>query len=1171
MRHLKVSARLARRLAPAALVLALGAAPLAAQTSNGEATGTVQDSSGGILPGATVTLTNQGTKIARTIVTNASGNFVFVSVPPGTYVIQVELSGFKTAQTAPFTVGVNETASRTLTLDVGSVNEEVTVAATAPLLQAASSELGTVISEHVVHDLPLNGRNFTQLLTLTPGATPVSTAQGTSVGFQDAGISGIPGSSFSKPALNGQENRSTLYYLDGIFNTDLRGPVYGVLPIVDLIQEFKVESHNQNTEFGGVTGGIVNIASKSGSNTFTGSGWEFLRDYHLDARDPFKDTTSDKPAPFHQNEFGGSFGGPIVANRTFFFGGYEGWRYTKPSQTLSYVPTAAELSGDFTNTILRQNIYNPWSTRPDPNNATSFIRDRFQCDASGNPMPVLAGGTQAPATPCNKIPASLMSAQMSALFKAFLATPNFTGDPAHNNIENRATTDDSNSWQVKIDHRFSDADNAFFRLSQMFVHHLDPLAGTVEVQPSDYHAYNYGGGWDHVFRSNLLFDVRGGVLQKPYVFNQAQGPNGFDPLTQAGFNDLPRFQGLVANLTAPWFTSDIGNRGPSLRGNPDWSVGGNLTWLKGNHNLKAGGAFTSVERLQINTFQSFGFSAAQTSNPASPGNTGLSLASALLGLPQGFSGELPDIGEVDFRASGWDAYVQDEWRLNPRLTLNWGVRYDVLLQPVTLNNRLSNAIDIPNQQLLIGASSIPDCAMVQQNPCFPGAGFASVPFNNHIKFVGTTAFMPKPVYDNVGPRIGAAWQVTPSTVLRAGYGLFWDALPARSQYTQNDIQAAGWPWTTAFSGNANGLGLPSTLQTMSTLVGGFPTPVAQANPWTAVSGGFADDPNYKDGYSNQWNVEVQRELGANTMISVAYVGSRNGRMAYTGYANAAPTPSPNGTPLATIDAMRPVPWMVANVHYTEAIGTSRYNALQTKLDRRLAHGLQTLVSYTWSKSVDNTSGYFGVEDGAGSRSSVQNFFDPASNEGPSGYDIPHFFSWYTLWELPIGTGKRWLSSGPAAWILGNWSINTIFQARSGQPFNVGVNGDVANIGGTGPAIGNYERPNLVGNPTPANQTAAMWFDPSAFAIPSGAFGNFQRNSLRAPAYKDLDLSLFKNIPLQTSGGSRMLQLRLEAFNVLNIINWGVPSGTTIGQAGAGAITSMTGTPRQIQLGARIVF
>jgi hypothetical protein len=1153
------------------LLLVLLPTALHAQTSAGQVTGTVTDTSGAVVPGANVTLTNTGTGIANSTVANDSGNFIFINVQPGSYEVAVQLEGFKPVKTEPFVVQVNQTVTRMIKLDAGSVTENVTVTVDAPMLSTASPEIGTVITEKAVHDLPLNGRNFTQLLTLTPGATPVSTAQGSSVGFQDAGISAVPGSAFSKPAIHGQENRSTLYYMDGIFNTDLRGPVYGVLPIVDVVQEFKVESHNQNTEFGGVVGGIVNIASKSGTNALHGSGWEFLRNNNLDARDPFKDASTSKPAEFHQNEFGASFGGPIIHNKTFFYAGYEGWRYTKPSQTLAWVPTPAELAGDFTGSPLKQDLYNPFTTRANPNQAGAFIRDRFQCDGAGNPIAPFADGSQAAGTPCNKIPAALISPQMAGLFKAYLQAPNLTGDPAHNYIENRTTTDDSDNWQIKIDHRIGEGDSAFFRLSQMWVNHLEPVVGVQSTTPSDYHAYNFGGGWDHLFRESLVLDVRGGVLRKPYVFNQAKADAGIDPLNQLGFKDLSRFDGMIVDLQAPWITGDIGNRGDSLRGNPDWQLGGSLTWLKGNHNIKGGGQFVSVDRLQINTFQQFRFQNTQTSNPASSGNTGLSLASALIGLPNDFSGQLADLGEVNFRSSMWSAYVQDEWRLKSNLTVNWGVRYDVLLRPKMLNDRLSNALDIPNGQFLIGADSIPDCKATQQNPCFPGNGFAAVPFNDRIVLAGTRkALVSKPIYDNVGPRVGMAWTLNPRTVLRAGYGLFWDALPARSQYSQNDIEANSWPWTTAFSGTANQTG-PAALQPIGGLVGGFPTPVAAVSPWVALNGGFADDPNYKDGYSNQWNVEVQRDLGAKMMVAVAYVGSRNGRLAYTGFMNAASTPFPSGTPASVIDTARLMPWMTANVHYTQSIGYSRYNSLQVKFERRMSNGFSTLVSYTYSKSRDTTSGYFGVEDGAGSRSSIQNYVDVASNEGPSGYDVPQFLSWYSLWELPFGSGKKWLTSGPASWILGNWSIQSIAQARSGQPFNVGIMGDVANIGGSGTAIQNYERPNLIGNPYPSNQSAKMWFDPTAFAVPSGAFGNFGRNGLRSANVYNVDLSLFRNVPF---GGDKTLQLRIEAFNVFNIQNLGVPNGTTIANplpAGVGQVTSIIGTPRQIQLGARFVF
>src|SRR5690349_3433668 len=533
--------------APVFLFAAFAAVPLRAQNANGEANGTIVDPSGAVLPGVTVTLTSRETGIVRTATSNASGNFVFVNVPPGTYVIAGELTGFKTVQTAPFVVGVGERVTEQVTMTVGNISEAVTVTAAPPLLRASTSELGTVIPEKAVHDLPLNGRNFTQLLTLTPGATPVSTAQGSSVGFQDAGISAVPGSSFSKPAIHGQENRSTLYYMDGIFNTDLRGPVYGVLPIIDVVQEFKVESHNTNTEFGGVVGGIVNIASKSGTNELHGSGWEFNRNNNFDARDPFKDTALNKPATFKQNEFGGSIGGPIAKNRTFFYAGYEGWRYTKPSQALAWVPSPAELGGDFTNSPLKQDIYNPFSTRANPNQAGSFIRDRFQCDASGNPIAPNADGTQAAGTACNKIPAALMNPQMVGLFKAYLQAPNLTGDPAHNYIENRNTTYDSNNWQIKVDHRLSDAETVFFRLSQMWVNHLEPITGVQATTPSDYHAYNFGAGWDHIFHNGLVADVRGGVLRKPYVFNQAKADAGVDPLNQLGFRDLTRFQGMIVD------------------------------------------------------------------------------------------------------------------------------------------------------------------------------------------------------------------------------------------------------------------------------------------------------------------------------------------------------------------------------------------------------------------------------------------------------------------------------------------------------------------------------------------------------------------------------------------------------------------------------------------------
>jgi len=291
------------------------------------------------VPGATVKLVDQATNIELQVTTNASGNYTFVGVRPRTYTLSVERAGFRTAQVPAFELGVNQTLTQNVTLTLGNLAETVTVVGEAELIQQASAELGTVVKERVVADLPLNGQNFTMLLTLTPGATPVNTAQASEVGTgNDGSTTGIPGSAFTMPSVQGQWNRAVIYYMDGIINTDFRVSTYGLLPNPDLVQEFKVQSHNDKVEFGGVTGGVVNLVTKSGTNSLHGSGFFFYRDDALDARDPFKDATSKAPAPFSQKQFGATLGGPIIKDRTFFSGGYDGWRYSRPSQAFSYRP-----------------------------------------------------------------------------------------------------------------------------------------------------------------------------------------------------------------------------------------------------------------------------------------------------------------------------------------------------------------------------------------------------------------------------------------------------------------------------------------------------------------------------------------------------------------------------------------------------------------------------------------------------------------------------------------------------------------------------------------------------------------------------------------------------------------------------------------------------------------
>jgi hypothetical protein len=1189
---------------------------LLAQTATGEVNGTVTDPAGAAVSSSTVKLINQSTKIEKQAPVNQNGNFIFINVAPGKYVLRVEAQGFKAAQTAPFDVNVNQTLTQAVSLIVGEVTQTVEVTTeTSDLVEKSSTELGTVIPERAVHDLPLNGRNFTQLLTLTPGATPVSTSQNRSVGCCEGNV-GLPGSGFSDASFHGQQNRSKLYYYDGIINTNIRGPTYIVIPNIDLIQEFKVVGHDAKADYGGATGGVVNMVSKSGGNGFHGGGFEYVRNNTFDARNTFADLTRNGPAPFHQNQFGGVFSGPIIKNKTFFSVGYDGWRYSLPGQGLSYVPTAAEISGDFSNYKFTSGhqVYNPYSTRLV---GTATVRDPFRCDAAGDPLPVNAQKLQDQTigAACNKIPQALIFGPMQQFFRTYSATPNFAvpGIP-QNFIQNRPTVNNSDAFQVRVDHHFSDNDNIFFRYTEQRVTVLTPI-GNVGSTGGGSQGRNYGGGWTHLFNPSLILDVRAGYAGRPGVDASQQNthPAGLDPMKSAGFKDIDTYNGMLINLTSSEWTNggnnSFGIRGPAPRENPNWSVTPNITWLKGNHNLKAGFWYIEAKRIQTNTFQTFNFDDEQTRNPqGASGTSGLSLASALLGFPTSFQGQLPILhgGPVRFKYAAWAAYVQDEWKVRHNLTLSLGLRYDYLTQPKTLDGRLWNALDLPNKQWIIGARTMPPlCNAVGGAPCIPNA-FLSDPHFSSVILAGQNFFAPGPVKDNWGPRIGIAWALNPKMVVRAGYGLYWDAVPSRSQYAQNDLEMAVWPDATAFQGNVNTTGnfLAGGQKLITDIQGNFPTPVPTANPWTPTNT-FGDDPKYKDGYSNQWHLAVERELTSSMMVSVAYVGSHNGRLAYTGFANAAsqasPPPGSDPAKLAAIDALRLMPWVAANINYSQSIGYGNYNALQVKLQRRFTNGLQSLLSYTWSKSIDVSSGYFNVENGPGGGSSVQNYFDQSTARGVSGYDITHFVSWATVYEFPAGPGKRFFNSGPASWILGGWQLNYIMQARSGQPYTLQVSGDIANLRGTAPnGPGTYGRPNIIADPfvagpVPANPdpgcqktisqggkaadkvyTDFTWFNACAFTIPGqlgvpSGFGSLGRSAFRAPAVFNLDTSMFKSIPLPRERWS--LQFRFEAFNVFNIQTFDAPSGVNLSNANPGRITALASgtTPRQLQFGLRFMF
>jgi hypothetical protein len=512
------------------------------------------------------------------------------------------------------------------------------------------------------------------------------------------------------------------------------------------------------------------------------------------------------------------------------------------------------------------------------------------------------------------------------------------------------------------------------------------------------------------------------------------------------------------------------------------------------------------------------------------------------------------------------------------------VRYDYMDKITPLNGRLSNGLDLFGQKWLIGASSVAACGTPFVAPCIPG-GISAVPSNDHIVFTGQQSVAPPAIHDNFAPRVGIAWDFARNTILRAGYGLYYDTVSARSQYAQNTVEGPTWPWTTGIgTQNANQVasniwpgatGNPLTL--INSLVGNFPNPVVAASPWTSAGGGYTNAPDYRNPRSHQWNVEIQRQLTRGMVLSVAYVASRNGRLDYSGKANAARTASPVGTAPSVVDQLKAFPLAATNWTYSQSIGWSNYNALETRFQKRWSNGLLTLLSYTWSKSLDTSSGYFNVENGAGTGGSVvQNYFTPHANYGLSGYDVPQLLTWSTVYDLPFGRQQRWLNKGPLSWVLGDWEANYVFLARKGAPFNLAVGGDVATISGSNGSVTGYSRPNLVGDPHSActingvsvpTGTITCFYNPAAFSVPSGSFGNLGKDVLRLEPTYNLDFSLSKTVPIKERIS---VQLRFEAFNVLNFQILGTPA-TTIGQSNAGLITNISSTPRQLQLGAKVTF
>jgi len=1135
----------------AALIAVLMGFPtiVKAQRSTASINGTVRDPSGAVIPGATLTLINTQTSGRQTATTNEAGSYVILNITPGKYQLQAAKEGFTTATQADLSLEVNQTATFDFNLLVGSTSQTVKVEATAAYIQSSTAELGTAITTGAVNDLPLNGRNFTELLSLTPGVSPVSVSQNSGGG---GGFVGNAIGTFTFPSVNGQSNRSNLFLLDGINDLGSFVGTYAVAPVVDGIQEFKVQSHNDIAEFGGSLGGIINTVTKSGTNVFHGSAWEFLRNNALDARNFFLAEVT----PFRQNQFGGSVGGPVILphiyngrNKTFFFASYQGFRNHTANQSVFLTATPQQLSGDFSGLVNSQGkvipIYNPFTTRPDPNNPGQFIRDPF---------------------PNNQIPPNLINQGMLTYAKALFPAPTVTGVAGTNAINTTPIIIRQDDASLRFDHQFNERNSLWIRYSGFT--QPDTEAGGIPGVSSDifYHGYQAAVQYSRVFSSSSVasFEFGRNSIQDNIIAVYQNAPANL--WQQAGFS--PNFAGGFAGGNGPfnpgigingYFSFVTGNEVQDTRVADIYEFKGDFSKIHGHHTLKMGADFNSNNTQSPIFGVSVGFSAFNTANPESPGGTGDAMASYLLGVPENAGRR--NVFETEH--GGWvdGFYFQDSWKATAKLTVNLGLRYDVTLVPI-----YGNPADFSNQVgdmdftqgVYILAAPSPPCSATRGAPCIPGGQLPAhvmlTPFTNHAIIHNT--------YDNWQPRVGLAYRWRPNTVVRASYGRFYDNWAAVIQTAQN--YEGSWPSIGQLL--ANNLNNPIPGSPKPTIKAQDPFNLGTAPPLPAPtpfqSSGFVQwymDPRIQNPYSDQWNFGVQQQLKTNTVLTANYVGSHSSRLDIGGYYNVALTPGP-GNPTAR----EPFPFSPPSF-YDRSWGRGNYNAFQFSLDRKTSGGLAYLISYTWSKSEDiGCSGWFGVEG-----CSIQNPYNLDQNKSVSGFDLTHILSASWVYQIPFGRGQRWSSDNRVLnYALGNWGVNGILFLSSGQPYDVGISGDIANTGMAGCCAGYYERLNLVGNPNLTNRNPSQWLSSSSFAVPANyTFGNLGRNALRSDWNRSLDFSIFRQFPITES---KRFEFRFEAFNLFNTPIFGIPV-QNYNDPNFGRVLSTSNTARQLQFGLKFYF
>ena len=1092
------------------ILFAIPVCALWGQTERARLSGTIKDSSNAVVQGARVSAVNSQTGIRTQTTSNDVGAYILPFLTPGTYDLLVQKEGFQPFSQAGLRLDISDVARIDVILHVGGVTSTVEVTADAPLLQSGSSTMDQLMPARLLTELPLASRQTLDLIRSSGGLVYM----------------GLNANNKAVFSMAGGRVLNQMFWMDGgnIQNTRIGVGQNEYDPPAEFLQEFRVLQSTYTAEYGATASGVIVTTTKSGTNAFHGSAFEFFRNDKLDAAGPTapRDAAGNKvKAPLRYNLFGGTLGGPVIRNRTHFYFAYQRTQTTNGSTQLLTVPTALQRKGDFSQTfnaagaLIR--VYDPFSTRVV--NGVS-VRDPF----AGNVVPssrldpvALAMVDYWPQP--NKPPVNLAGAQ------------NFSG-----NVAQFSPWDDILG---RIDHAFSSANRFYFRYvfgsrgfnnSSIFP---DPVADPNNLYITRRPEYHVIFSDTHTFTPSLVLDLRYAGSNRT---NEVHGAGyGSQVVKKIGLKGVPEESfpdTTIAGIQA------IGNsRNTFNYPVPQHQVVGSLTVVRGNHFFKFGGEVRTQKSGMLNVSNSSGAYAFTTTGSGLPGSaqTGYGFASFLMGWGNSFS--IASRTQLERSSAYLAAFAQDDWKINRDLTLNIGVRWetDTAFRD---NNNMMNGFDPAAINPVSGTPGVVRFAGVN--------GWPRLPYETNMK--------------NLGPRFGFAWTPFGSKkwVLRAGYGIYFEH-PFDGDVTNtatlgfvssSSLSSPDSGITPAFT-LRNGINIPATSTALDDAFGAVRVGSAAT---TAVA---FFEPNRHTGYAQHVNFGVQRQLGGNTLVEVTYMGTLSRHMPIANITMNQVPPDRMGP--GNAQSRRPFPQFSAVNILFPTMGVSNYHAGMIRVEKRMSSGLTVLTSYTWSRNIGNLS----ENSGAGDNQNYQDYYNRRLDKGPSTVDVPHRFTWSSVYDLPFGKSRRWLTKGFLGPVLGGWTVGVVGSAQSGGPFTVTMQTDTTNAFPAGAL-----RANIAGKPALASEarTLTRWFDTGAFQAPAAyTFGNAGRGILRGPGSLLLDSSIHKNFGWREKWN---LQVRGDFLNFFNHSNLGVP-GHAMGGAGFG-VTTPAGS-RVVQLGLRLTF